>query len=348
MPLANIRLIAHGTTRNGFAGRGDSGIPDSSPGPQRMTALTREDGSYEMIVRDVGRIAIRAESAVPRVAFPMRFVEVADVESQTVNLAYPAGGISGVVVGEPTGAPIAGARVHAMNTDTGMGGNATTREDGRFIIDVDPGEFHVQAAAEAYAPGGVTVTVGDSPAPDVRIRLAPGASLRGRVVDRHGRPAPGLSLTARDETHGFGASAHSAPDGSFSFSSLKPGSYVLEGGSPVTGFGMLTGVTAGAADVVLRLSPGGRIRVTATEGNDTPAGGAFVLVRRMNGAPFSLIVPAGRTGDDGSVEIDSPAGLIDIEVRKGALIGRSQVTVTAGAVAAIEVTLAEETNPPAP
>ena len=31
MPLANIRLIAHGTTQNGFAGRGDSGIRTRRP-----------------------------------------------------------------------------------------------------------------------------------------------------------------------------------------------------------------------------------------------------------------------------------------------------------------------------
>ena len=346
-PLAKIRLIARGTVRNSFGGR-DSGIPDSSPGPQHMTALTREDGSYEMIVREAGRIWIQAESAGPRMAFPMRIVEVADVESQTVNLVYPAGGISGVVVGEQTGAPIARASVHAMNTDTGTGGGATTGEDGRFTIDVDPGEFHVHAVAEAHTPAGVTVTVGDSPAPDIRLRLSPGASIRGRVVDGQGLPVPHLSLSAREETQLFGASARSGPDGSFAFSSLKPGSYVLVGGSPLNGFGVLRGVTTGAADVVFRLSPGGRIRVTAREGSDTPADGVFVVVRGMNGAPVQFSGVGGRTGNDGTVEIDSPAGLIEVEAREGRSVRSRPGHRDCRAVAALEVTLAEETTPPAP
>ncbi len=118
---------------------------------------------------------------------------------------------------------------------------------------------------------------------------------------------------------------------------------MLAAGSALSGFGILSGVTLGAADVVLQLSPGGRIRVTATEGEETPAIGAIALIRRVNGTRIGFLGSVGRTGDDGTAELDSPAGLIEVEVREGALIGRGQVTVTAGSIAALEVTLAEET-----
>ena len=69
------------------------------------------------------------------------------------------------------------------------------------------------------------------------------------------------------------ASVTSSVDGTFEFSTLRPGSYSLAGGSALSGFGILSGITPGAADVVLQLSPGGRIRVSATEGEETPSTG---------------------------------------------------------------------------
>ena len=67
------------------------------------------------------------------------------------------------------------------------------------------------------------------------------------------------------------------------------------------------------------------------------------MIRRVNGVRVGFLGSDGRTGEDGTAELDSPAGLIEVEVREGGLTGRGQVTVTAGGVAALEVTLAEET-----
>ena len=68
----------------------------------------------------------------------------------------------------------------------------------------------------------------------------------------------------------------------------------------------------------------------------------------MNGTRIAFLGPADGQGTTGPRSWTLPRALIEVEVRKGGLTGRGQVTVTAGGVAALEVTLAEETPPPAP
>ena len=87
VPLPNVRLMASG----GFGGV-VGGMVETPSGPQRLTATTREDGSYEMIVGDVGRVVVRAESALDGRSFPIRAIEVADVDAQTVDIDFPATG----------------------------------------------------------------------------------------------------------------------------------------------------------------------------------------------------------------------------------------------------------------
>ena len=65
----------------------------------------------------------------------------------------------------------------------------------------------------------------------------------------------------------------------------------------------------------------------------------------MNGTRVSFR-GGGRTGPDGTREFDAPAGAIELEARKDGQSGRGQTTVTAGGVAAAEVTLTAA--PPAP
>jgi hypothetical protein len=347
-PLPNVRLTASGLGLAMVWGM-TGGVPSPSAGPQRMTAVTREDGSYEMIVGDAGKITIRAQSTVGRTSYPQREIEVADVESQTVDLDFPAGGVAGIVVDAETEAPIARASVRAMPVQQGVpgGGHATTGVDGRFTLDVDPGEFGLHVSAEGYASDGVKVTVGESSVADVRVPLSRGARLRGKVVDRQGRPAAGVSVIAREEADEMmAASAESTLDGTFELTSLRAGSYAITARSSVGGFGVLTGISPGADDVVLRLQPIGRIRVRVKGADESPIAGAAVIVRSVNGTRVLFMGPQGRTGSDGMAEIDSPAGAIEIEAAKDKLWGRGQATVSAGGVAPAEVTLTGA--PPAP
>jgi hypothetical protein len=131
-----------------------------------------------------------------------------------------------------------------------------------------------------------------------------------------------------------------------SFALLWIGQVVSIFGSGLTGFGLVSGVSPGGEDVVVRLAPGGRVRVTARRADGSPVGGAFASVDRVNGVRAGFMA-GGRTADDGTVEFDLPAGAVEIVARKDLnLSGRGVVTVAPGGVAALEITLAEV--PPAP
>jgi hypothetical protein len=347
-PLPGVRLLARSPTGSMHFG-GPGGIAAPSAGPQRMRAVTGSDGSYEMIVSEPGTITMSAQAAAGRKSYPPRRIEVADVESQTADLEYAAASLSGIVVDAETEAPVARASVFARPVVIGTvgGASAVTGADGRFSLDVDPGEFRLRASAEGYAEEPTTVTVGESAAADVRLPLSRGARLRGRVVGSQGRPAPGEWVIALDENDDtVSVAAESSLDGVFEFSALRPGSYRLAAGSPLSGFGILAGISPGAVDVVLRLSPGGRIRVRVKGADGAPIADAFVTVRSVNGVAVSLLGAGGRTGADGTAEIDSPAGAIEIEARKDKLSGRGQTNVAAGSLAAAEVTLTEGTPDP--
>lgn len=342
-PLANVRLIARSMgsgTMYGMAGA----IPAPASGPQRMMAVTREDGSYEMIVGDPGQVTIRAQAVAGRQAYPIRMVEIADADTQTVDLDFPAGGISGIVVDEQTDAPIARASVFSQPAKPGGpgGGMATSAADGRFAIDADAGEFVVRARAEGYAADSVTVTVSDSPASDVRIRLSRGAPLRGKVLDARGRPAAGVAVLARpDDEVGGTVSADSSADGMFEFSALKPGTYTLAAGSGLAGFGMLSGVAPGTEGVLLRLSPGGRIRVTAKTPAGVPVERAYVSVRSVNGQRLEMFNGGESTAADGTATLDVPAGMIELEAQTLKGSGRGQAQVAVGGLGAVHITITE-------
>jgi hypothetical protein len=120
-------------------------------------------------------------------------------------------------------------------------------------------------------------------------------------------------------------------------------------GSGVYGYAVLTGVTRGAAAGGLRLAPGGKVRVSAVGPDRAPVEGAFARVKTVNGVPFSVpTMGSARTAADGTLEIDAPAGAVEIEARKDALRGTAAVTVAPGSTAAVQVTLGADPPRPVP
>ena len=342
LPLPNVRLMAAG----GFGGVVGAMVETPS-GPQRMMATTREDGSYEMIVGDVGRVAVRAESALDGRSFPMRVIEVADVESQTVDIDFPATGIAGVVVDEATGAPVARAHLGARSEKAGVpsGGQTTSGADGRFTLDLAPGDFTLSVRGDGYAAETTEITVGEAATADVRIALSRGVVLRGRVVDDRGRPVAGVPLALRRDHPASGTFVHSTLDGRFEFPAVEAGSYVLSGGSALAGYGSVRDVSPGPDEVVLTLRPGGRIRARARGVDGAPVPGAVSRILRVDDAPFAFL-GAARSGEDGTLELDVPAGVVELEVRNERLVGKARVAVAAGETAEVTVTLGEELPPP--
>lgn len=110
--------------------------------------------------------------------------------------------VSGVVLGEG-GRPVAGARVWATDTANPFGG--TDREDqvvtdskGHFSLPaVAAGTYRFEARHPKHARGRSEPRAvdGATPVTDVKIELARGARVAGRVVDQAGEPAPWATVT---------------------------------------------------------------------------------------------------------------------------------------------------------
>jgi hypothetical protein len=271
----------------------------------------------------------------------------AGVPSSPVERDAPRPGVSGTIVDDETDEPIKGAEV-IVTRGARNDGAEVTGKDGRFHIDLRAGEFGLRASADGYTAARLDVTVGDTNATEIRIALRRGDELRGTVLDFNGKPAPGILITARaDGERGLGRTATSAVDGTFEFSSLRPGSYSLSGGSAAREFGTLSGIAPGTTGVVLQLTRGGFLRISATEGNETPVPGATVSIRRVNGTRV-LLSDSPRTDDDGAVELACPAGVIEVDVRTDGLLGTGEATVRSEGLTEIEVTLSAEDPPPTP
>jgi hypothetical protein len=107
------------------------------------------------------------------------------------------GTISGRVVNDD-GRPISGAHVTASaEADV----DATTDADGRFRVEVDPGEYRVQVEAEGYATtavsGKVRVEAGREAKLGKKIEMETsdqGSVVRGSVFDQTGRSIPGARV----------------------------------------------------------------------------------------------------------------------------------------------------------
>ena len=138
------------------------------------------------------------------------------------------GSIAGVVL-DPAGRPIAGAELINTGTSTSESRETRTGPDGRFRLDnlysnSNFGKEVVVRAANS-APGRVKVQTGPRDRPtEVTIRLDAGHRIRGRVVDRQGRPIEGVRVYFANGNHGVteGGRATTDRDGNFAFDALPP------------------------------------------------------------------------------------------------------------------------------
>ncbi|HET6584610.1 MAG TPA: carboxypeptidase regulatory-like domain-containing protein [Nannocystaceae bacterium] len=143
--------------------------------------------------------------------------------------------IAGIVVG-PKGEPIAGASLFAQAKSAaprGQVGGAwgvRTGDDGRFRMEgLLPGRYGVRMTVDhpdvvgPSEPIDVEVESGDTP--ELRIELEAAGKVEGRVVDQNGKPVVHASVRLRGDEHGWGGSASSRDDGTFSITGVRPESY---------------------------------------------------------------------------------------------------------------------------
>jgi protocatechuate 3,4-dioxygenase beta subunit len=336
-PYPNLRLrvvSASGLTMTFALG---PGVPAGSAGAQRMGAVTREDGGYEMIVDQPGSLQLVAETLDGRTHYPGRNVEVPDADTYALDLDFSGVTVAGVVVDKDTEAPVTDANVLAVPKDakTGSrGGSGATGADGHFQLELDPGDYRVTARAERYGSTTVDVSVSSGGAPDVRLALSRGFGISGRIVDALGRPMGALSVTAASSDVGAAgswASSTSLPDGSFEITGLDARPYNLLAASELGSFAVQPGVAPGDKDVLLTLKRGGRVRVHAVGPGDVPVEGLFASVTRVSGARVSGLGGFARTDAQGMVELVVPQGVIEISSANDQLAGKATVAVPEGA-----------------
>lgn len=319
----------------------------SVSGPRLLKGTTREDGSFELLVEGPGSYSVTVGTQDGKTGLPTRHVEIPDAESHAVELSFTGARVSGVVREKDSETPIPGARimasVDAQNPAERSLAGATSGQDGRFEMEVDPGKYRFNAWVEGYVGDSVSLQVGQSGATGVRILLSPGLTIKGRVVDRSGRGASGVSVNARTVDKGSpggGGGGRTLPDGSFVIEGLKPQPHNLfassmEGG----GFAFRAGVEPAKEGVELRLAPGGRVLLRVRTAGGAPVEGARVRSVSLGGVPVMAPFSLSATGAEGEVELALPAGSVELVVAKDQLSGRVTVQVSAETTVAAEVTL---------
>jgi protocatechuate 3,4-dioxygenase beta subunit len=314
-------------------------------GPPPLTATTRDDGGYELVVFSPGRGGVDLRSTTARQSYPGREVTIPDVERYELDLEIADTTASGLVVDRETGDPVAEAHLslRSVEPETRRGGWGSTGADGRFTIAVEPGEYNLEAGAQGRAPTSIPVTVGPAGVQDLRVELDRGLSIVGRLVDLAGRPAAEYQVSPTTLDGGYVPGTTSRADGSFRIEGLAPQPYVLAAGSPLAGFAIRGGVTPGEEPVTLTLRPGGRIAVRVLGADSQPVKEAYPSIETVDGLRVEMPGNvSGPTDATGLYELVSPTGTVGVIVHHEKRTGRATVGVRAGELVPLTVVLQPE------
>jgi protocatechuate 3,4-dioxygenase beta subunit len=286
-------------------------------------------------------------------------VEVPDEPNPVLDITMKVAGISGRVV-NPEGKPISGAAVtvKASGAAAGSDGHRSTgmqgqsEPDGSFLIDgLDPGTYTITAAASGYrnASSPPVTVANETDVPAVDIRLEPGRTVRGRVLDANGNGIPGAMVMA--------AASGGPPSGrdAMPASSDVNGTFVLT--APADGTIDVTAVAAGfpparavsvqpqdGVDLTLRAPRPGHVRLSVLDGNGVPLPGARVNCKAVPdylGAGYlTMLDSTPPTGTDGATTVSSLApGAYELTVTSGSKRATQAVTLAEGAEVVTTVTL---------
>lgn len=217
--------------------------------------------------------------------------------------------VSGRVLPPEGTSPLQGLVV-AEDRTRGLRKKTAWNADGSFSIGpLMNGQHTITAlSSSGYAPSEPVVV--DASTQDLKLKLCARTSISGRIVDDQGREIPSsvllTPLGAGPEKPSVGMRSM---DGTFTFAGLAPGRYMLaaQQGMQLAAMDDVEVVLGkNVADVVLRLSPGGLVRIRCTH----PQGWNEVTLEQ-NGVRLvnQKFEGSGRT------TIDSPAGRVVLRLR---------------------------------
>ncbi|MDJ0770864.1 MAG: carboxypeptidase regulatory-like domain-containing protein [Ilumatobacter sp.] len=204
--------------------------------------------------------------------------------------------ISGTVVDDATGLPLAGVSAQACLVrefveypGTELCVDALTGVDGTYVLGgLGTGEYRVQFSAVTHFPeyfGGPfpgTLVTGSSPTPTPGIdaSLERGSTISGTVTDELGAPLPGITVTSYDFFSN--PTVTTAADGTYTIGPFAAGSYTVnfdDASDTYAATSLSVSVAATTdetgADVTMRLA-GGFSGFVTDERNGAPLEGAFV------------------------------------------------------------------------
>ena len=290
--------------------------PDALTGDEDAVgeAVTRDDGTYELVVDHPDPARIVVQSADGALRLPARVVEIPDVERHVLDLEFAGVAVAGVVVDADSGQPLARAAVVADAWRAAADHSAATAisgPDGRFRIEVDPGTYRVSAHARGYAAAAAEVEVQDDGVSNIRLPLARGGTIKGRVVDERGRAAGGGMVRALSAAGA--AAAAILPDGRFELSGLRDGAHTLVARGQGGQFAVQAGVTAGNEEPTLVLRRGGRLQLRLVGADGAPLPGAIAYLYRVAGLAVPGLSASAAADASGVATLLTPSG--EVEVR---------------------------------
>lgn len=314
---------------------------------------TAEDGSFELVVHGSGTYCIRAEA--PDHNYPASVVTVPDDPTHRLEIVLPSVCLSGSVIDESTGEPVAQARVAAREQwpwPRLSRASATTSHDGHFHMDLEASEYSVSARLDKGGVAQEDVSVGEAGFAGLVLSLVPGLQIAGRVVDGAGRGLAGVEVgedPPSPQRHGW---TKTGPNGSFRIDGLTERQYVLTAQSE-TRYAVRGGILPGASKVVLRLRNRGYVNVLVRDPQGRPVEDAHLTVNSIDGAPAAVFITA-MTDDEGLAEIGVPVGTVGLavvaEVEPGwrEVIGEAIVSVREGESVSTVLSLHKQPLPTQP
>jgi protocatechuate 3,4-dioxygenase beta subunit len=263
-------------------------------------------------------------------------IEVPDDSYVTRDIRLEVDGVSGIVLDDRDGSPVAGAEVTAR-ADTGAGNGldglrlAVSDDAGRFSLQhMESGSYTVTAIAPGFEAGTVPVQVGSGQQVDgVEIRLTAGRTVRGRLTDPSGNGIASAQVLAApsgtiDEFGATAAKAVTDVGGRFQLTVPAEGPIDLTALSANWAPARRTAIVPTGADdeeIAMTAARGGTLELQVLDGAGRPAVGLTVVVRPA--APFlgsalaTILRPPAPTRSDGTTVVENLAAGA-YEVRAGA------------------------------
>lgn len=268
---------------------------------------TTTDGRFRIWQELSGQQKVRLAAIKP--GFPPAISEVLDHRNPHIEITIPHGElIAGTVTGSDK-KPLAGVSVNPV---LGVGRQnpnesqawATTDDQGQFRGRLTTTTKALTFARKGYVAAQRPIEVSAAMKP-LQVALSAGASIRGRVLNKDGSPAPEVMVSVGDKY------TNSGSDGSFVVEELVPGMVELSFGRAEAGLQQRS-VIAPADDVKLVLAATRKISGRVIEASSGAPVESFTVEVSSPANEFGMPQPFQTT--NGEFTIEAPEGGVSLTV----------------------------------